>query len=102
MEQEAAPHAELPALVTERELEYIKLACRRPKPTEGEIAECMGISRKTVQKHADKVYKALGVNCYFDMYSKAVELGLVPCMCERRKQGSEPTHAPEGEEPAKV
>ena len=72
-----------------REWQYLTLACRFPKPTEGEIAEHMDISPKTVQKYCDGVYKALGVNCHIDMYNKAVLLGLVKCMCAQMKQAME-------------
>ncbi|HMC98061.1 MAG TPA: helix-turn-helix transcriptional regulator [Flavobacteriales bacterium] len=78
-----------PVHLSPRELEYLILACRYPKPTEADIAEYMGISPKTVQKYCDGVYKALGVTNYIDMYHKAVRLGLVKCMCADEGRGSE-------------
>ncbi|MEO8591054.1 MAG: hypothetical protein ABI432_16870 [Flavobacteriales bacterium] len=86
----ATPHSDAkPVHLTPRELQYLMLVCRYPKPTEAEVAEHMGLHPKTVQKYCDGAYKALGVNCYMDMYHKAVALGLVKCMCARMREGSQ-------------
>lgn len=75
--------AQMVALLTAQELDCIRLACRYPKPTPAEIAEYIGISPKTVDKHIHKVYKKLGVQCHADMYHVAVALGVVKCQCQR-------------------
>jgi DNA-binding CsgD family transcriptional regulator len=69
-----------------QEERYVVLVCRFPKPTVLELAEHMNVSPKTVDKFRDKVYKKMGVNCHSDMDHRAVELGLVQCMCQRMKE----------------
>ncbi|HRH39370.1 MAG TPA: helix-turn-helix transcriptional regulator [Flavobacteriales bacterium] len=81
-----------PELLTNREREYLALVCRYPKPSPQEVAECMHLSVKTVDKHCTKLYRKLGVQNYTDMYHRAVHLGLVKCMCGRAKG-----HGEEGE-----
>lgn len=69
------------ARLSARHKEYIEFKCSFPKPTPAKVAERMRLKVKTVEKHCQKVYVKLGVQCHEDMYFKAVELGLVPCYC---------------------
>lgn len=75
------------ALLTDRELEYIKLVCRFPQPTVPEMAELMGLSPKTVETHRAKAFHKLGVASPLELLHKAVVLGLVKCPC-RWKEGT--------------
>lgn len=74
-------------LLTDRELEYIKLVCRFPQPTVLEMAEHMGLSPKTVETHRAKAFHKLGVASPLELLHKAVVLGLVKCPC-RWKEGA--------------
>lgn len=77
--------------ITDREMEYLQLVLRPQEPSAHEMAEHMGISVGTMDKHRSGLYLKLGVHSRTELHFKAVELGLVPCIC--LKLGL-PTNAP--------
>ncbi|MFZ1692323.1 MAG: LuxR C-terminal-related transcriptional regulator [Flavobacteriales bacterium] len=83
MQRSTATGTPVASRITARELEYLHLLFRRPEPTMAEIAEHMGLSVRTVEKHRDKLKRKLGAATTLELYLRAVELGLVRCWCER-------------------
>ncbi|MEO8587791.1 MAG: LuxR C-terminal-related transcriptional regulator [Flavobacteriales bacterium] len=72
--------------LTARECEYIVLVCRCPEPTVAEMAEHMDLRPKAVETHRAKVYDKLGVGSTIEVLGKAVQFGLVRCVCQRGKE----------------
>ncbi len=68
--------------LTEQEVLYVKLACRRPEPSKEQIAEAMGdISPRTVDRHCANVHTKWGVSTKLELYHAAVKHGVVSCPC---------------------
>ncbi|HRD54452.1 MAG TPA: helix-turn-helix transcriptional regulator [Flavobacteriales bacterium] len=83
------PHgADALARPTAREREYLLLLCRCPEPTLDEIAEHMGLSAKTAEKHRYKLMRKLGAHTTLELFMQAVRLGLVRCCCQRHAQAT--------------
>ena len=60
---------------TDRESDVIRL-CHEGK-TAREIAELMGISRRTVESHKTNIFKKLGINSTYDMIQAAIRCGII-------------------------
>lgn len=69
--------------ITDREMEYLQLVLRPEEPSAEEMAEHMSITVGTMDKHRSSLYLRLGVHSRLELLFKAVEVGLVPCVCSR-------------------
>jgi DNA-binding NarL/FixJ family response regulator len=71
----AREHAEVRAVLTERELEVLQLMAEGH--TMQQIGRRLGISPRTVETHVSKLYRKLGVRSRVRAISRAASLGLI-------------------------
>ncbi len=64
--------------LTDRELEFIRLACDPRELTHETIAELMDVHRRTVDGYRNSAFAKLGVKTRAGMVLMAVQIGLVP------------------------
>jgi len=68
--------------LTEQEVLYVVLVCRKPEPSKEEMGVAMGgISPRTVDRHCANVHIKWGVSTKVELYIAAVKRGVVRCPC---------------------
>ena len=65
--------------LTTRQLQLVRLICRCPEPSALELAAVMCCAPKTVEAHRAKVYRKWRVHTRVELYTRALELGVVQC-----------------------
>ncbi len=63
--------------ITAREMEFLQLVCDPSEPTYEQIADRMGISRRTVENHRVALFEKFGIKSKAGMVLFAVRWGLV-------------------------
>ncbi len=69
--------AQVRAALTERHLELVQLLFTLDELTNHEVAACMGVEHRTVEKHLERIYAAVGVHTKTGLLLICVRSGIV-------------------------
>ena len=75
--------------LTEREDQVLRLMCDERCLLEKVMPDLLGITYKTFHTHREHLYQKMGVHSRFELFMKAVRLGLIECTaCRGTRTGS--------------